>query len=91
MKSLIILFIMTGSVLLAKADANEQGPKAGIEKSLFGKMPDGREVDLFTMRNKAGMEVKITNYGGYIVSMLVPDRTGKMETVTLGVPPLPTT
>ena len=42
--------------------------KAGIVKEVFGTMPDGREAHLFTLRNAAGMEVKISNYGGYIVS-----------------------
>nr|WP_245564915.1 aldose epimerase family protein [Spirosoma panaciterrae] len=61
-------------------------PKAGIEKTLFGTFPDGREADLFTLRNAAGMVVKITNYGGYIVSIATPDKSGKLDDVTLGVP-----
>ncbi len=61
-------------------------PKAGIEKTAFGQMPDGRPVDLFTLRNASGMVVQITNYGAYIVTMQTPDRSGKFEAVTLGVP-----
>ncbi|AQG79923.1 aldose epimerase family protein [Spirosoma montaniterrae] len=60
--------------------------KPGIEKTPFGQMPDGRPVDLFTLRNASGMEVQITNYGAYIVAIRTPDRTGKLEAVTLGVP-----
>ena len=41
-------------------------------------------VDLFTMTNARGMEVKISNYGGIITSIRVPDRTGKLDNVTLG-------
>lgn len=86
MKNLIILFTMSSSLFLTKPEAVAAAPKAGIEKSTFGKLPDGREVDLFTLRNKAGMEVKITNYGGYIVSLMAPDRAGKQEAMILGVP-----
>src|SRR5262245_38836838 len=45
---------------------------------------DKQGVDLFTLTNARGMEVKITNYGGIITSIRVPDRTGKMDNVTLG-------
>lgn len=62
------------------------GPKAGIEQTTYGQLPDGRDIHLFTLRNKAGMEVQITNYGGYIVSLMAPDRAGKHEPMTLGVP-----
>ncbi|MFD2569612.1 aldose epimerase family protein [Spirosoma soli] len=61
-------------------------PKPGIEQEVFGKLPDGREAQLFTLRNAAGMEVKITNYGAYIVSWTAPDKAGKQEAITLGVP-----
>ncbi|GEO03523.1 aldose 1-epimerase [Adhaeribacter aerolatus] len=60
--------------------------KAGIRQEFFGKLPDGREAHLFTLRNAVGMEVKISNYGGYIVSWTAPDKTGKQENITLGVP-----
>ncbi|QHT67650.1 galactose mutarotase [Rhodocytophaga rosea] len=60
--------------------------KAGITKSVFGTFPDGRVAHLFTLRNQAGMEVNISNYGGYIVSWTAPDRKGKQENITLGVP-----
>ena len=70
------------------SDANQSvsAPKAGISKTLFGTFPDGREADLFTLRNAAGMMAKITNYGGYIVTLTAPDKAGKQEDVTLGMP-----
>lgn len=61
-------------------------PKAGIEKTVFGTFPDGREAHLFTLRNGTGMEVQITNYGGYIVSFTAPDKAGKQANIVLGVP-----
>jgi len=50
----------------------------------FGKTSDGQEVFLYTLRNQAGMEVKITNYGGTITSIKVKDRHGKFGDVVLG-------
>ena len=47
-------------------------------------MPDGKQVDLFTLTNKNGVEAKISNYGGTVVSLFTPDKNGKMEDVVLG-------
>ncbi|MCU0468694.1 MAG: galactose mutarotase [Arcicella sp.] len=55
-----------------------------ISKTSFGKLPDGKETELFTLKNANGMEVKITNYGGIITHCNVPDKTGKYEDVVLG-------
>jgi aldose 1-epimerase len=45
---------------------------------------DGKAVYLYTLRNDSGMEVKITNYGGTITSILVKDKAGKTGDVVLG-------
>jgi aldose 1-epimerase len=45
---------------------------------------DGKQVKLFTLTNSHGMVVRITNYGGIITSIVVPDRTGKSRDVVLG-------
>ncbi len=47
-------------------------------------MDDGRQVQLFTLSNENGMEVSITNYGGIVTSLKVPDRDGNIENVVLG-------
>ena len=54
-----------------------------IEKEVFG-MHDGYKVFLFTLKNSKGMTVKLTNYSGAIVSILVPDKDGNMDDVVLG-------
>ncbi len=59
------------------------GSEAGIVSEAWGEV-DGEEVMLFTLTNANGMEVKITNYGGIITSVVVPDRDGNMDNVTLG-------
>ena len=55
-----------------------------ITKQAFGKMPDGTPIDLYTLTNTNGLEVKITNYGGVIVSIITPDQHGQLGDVVLG-------
>ena len=55
-----------------------------VTKTSFGKTSDGENVDLYTLRNAHGLEAKITNYGGILVSLKVPDRNGKFDDVVLG-------
>ncbi len=50
----------------------------------FGTLPDGREVYMFTLRNKNGMTISAINYGGIITSICVPDKNGKVDDVVLG-------
>src|SRR5271154_5656519 len=50
----------------------------------FGTAPDGAPVELYTLRNKNGMVVRIMNYGGIIQSIMVPDKDGKFGDVVLG-------
>jgi len=58
-------------------------PGSSTKKS-FGKTPDGQPVDLYVLTNKSGGEASITNYGGAVVSIKVPDRNGKLADVVLG-------
>ena len=50
----------------------------------FGRAPDGTAVDLYRLTNRNGVVATITNYGGIVVSLLVPDREGKLGDVVLG-------
>jgi len=50
----------------------------------FGKLPDGRETRLYTLKNANGFQADIADYGGTIVRLLAPDRNGKLADVTLG-------
>lgn len=65
------------------APAKEQA-RASVARTNFGKLPDGTAVELFTLTNAHGMEVRVTNYGGIITSINVPDRNGTLADVTLG-------
>ena len=55
-----------------------------IIKELFGKTPDGSRVDLYTLANDRGVKIKVTNYGGIIVSIISPDRNGQPADIALG-------
>lgn len=55
-----------------------------IEKSLFGKLSDGREVYAYTLKNSNGMSAKIITYGGAIAELRVPDRNGCFSDVVGG-------
>ncbi|QNP54196.1 galactose mutarotase [Hymenobacter qilianensis] len=50
----------------------------------FGKTTDGTEVQLYTLTNSHGLQAKITNYGGTLTSLLVPDKSGKLGDIVLG-------
>ena len=55
-----------------------------IVKKGFGKLADGRETDLYIMTNASGASVEVTNYGGIIRAINVPDKNGKLDSVVLG-------
>jgi aldose 1-epimerase len=57
---------------------------SGLKKADFRKHLDGKSTDLFTLTNKRGAEVAITNYGAKIVSLMVPDKTGRLVDVVTG-------
>jgi aldose 1-epimerase len=62
----------------------EKKSEGSITQAAYGTLPDGRAVDLFTLKNANGMTVNITNFGGIITSWTAPDRNGNYEDITLG-------
>ncbi len=79
-----------GHLLFSCGGSNQQNQAATtdttmtIAKTTFGQLPDGQTADHYTLRNKNGMEVKITNYGGLITHLNVPDKSGTFGDVVLG-------
>lgn len=67
-----------------KTQPEEPETLSGLKKSNFQTEIDGKQTDLFVLKNDAGMEVCITNYGGSIVSVMVPDKEGTLQDVVLG-------
>ena len=62
----------------------EKTTDSGLLQSNFQMEVDGKKTDLYTLRNKNNMEVCVTNFGGRIVSVMVPDKDGHMRDVVLG-------
>lgn len=69
---------------LSSCSSSQQTTASGLERNRFRTEVNGQQTDLFTLTNRQGMEVCITNYGARVVSMLVPDRNGKREDVVCG-------
>ena len=70
----ISAMLLTGSALAA--DAPEGEP--------FGELPDGTKVQVFTLKNANGMEMRVMDYGATVLSLTAPDRDGNFEDVVLG-------
>jgi aldose 1-epimerase len=68
------------------ASAGDRGHQdaPSITREVFGTMPDGTEIDIYTLRNSRRMEITVITYGGIIQSIKVPDRRGRRDNVTLG-------
>jgi aldose 1-epimerase len=74
----------TGIVLALVLAGCRTKESSTMQKQPWGKTPDGTDVALYTLSNGKGMEATITNYGGIVVSLIVPDRHGKPGDVVLG-------
>ena len=74
---LLITLLLVSSALVALGQAT-------VTKTSFGKTAAGEEVDLYILKNVQGMEAKITNYGGIVVSLTAQDRNGAFADVVLG-------
>ncbi|WP_188505543.1 aldose epimerase family protein [Parapedobacter pyrenivorans] len=61
-----------------------QSTKSGLNRHDFQTVVNGDLTDLYVLTNAAGMEACITNYGGRVVSLMVPDTTGEFHDVVLG-------
>lgn len=68
-----ILFLAVGTAM-----------QASIQQADFGRLPDGTAVSIYTLSNRNRVEARITNYGGIVVSLRVPDRNGSLADIVLG-------
>lgn len=83
------LLIVFATLLLANCSSPQEQKQAAtlpmtIIKQAFGSTGAAETVDLYTLSNTKGMEVKISTYGGAVVSLKVPDKSGKTADVVLG-------
>ena len=89
MKVLKSSFLSLGVValMLSCAKGGQQAPQltvSGLDPAKFDTTIQNKPVKLFTLKNQNGMEVCITNYGGRVVSLVVPDKEGNPTDVVLG-------
>lgn len=64
--------------------SEENTTLSGLDRTKFNTELEGKKIALYTLKNAAGMEVDITNYGGRVVSVWTPDRNGNFADVVLG-------
>jgi aldose 1-epimerase len=78
LSNLILAFVLlVSSAVLAYAQST-------VTKESFGKTSTGENIDIYTLRNANGVEARITNYGGVLVSLKIPDSNHKFDDVVLG-------
>ena len=75
------------TAMLAACAGGQEGPQltvSGLNPAKFDTTINEKPVKLYTLKNQKGMEVCITNYGGRVVSLVVPDKDGNPTDVVLG-------
>jgi aldose 1-epimerase len=90
--AVVVSFLAALGVLAtAEEPKAKEGGKvpASVKKVPFGKTPDGEEVDLYVLTNRAGTTAKIMTYGALVTELDVADRDGKLGDVVLGFDDLP--
>ena len=68
----------------AVAEPRFAAAQSHIHMENFGTTPDGKQAQLYTLKNSRGMQVQLTNFGAIAVSIVVPDKRGKFADVVLG-------
>lgn len=81
---LLAVIAVAGCTNNQKEAPVEETTLSGLMKSDFQTEVKGDSVNLYVLKNANGVEVTVTNYGGRIVSVMVPDKAGKMQDVVLG-------
>jgi aldose 1-epimerase len=76
--------LLTVGLLLSCGEKKEEVTLSGLRVSDFETVVEGKPVALYVLTNKNGLEATVTNYGGRWVSMMTPDRDGRLTDVVLG-------
>ena len=90
MRTLTSSFLLIGTIAIMTASCGSTGQNepnltaSGLDPAAFDSTINGKPTALYTLKNEAGMEVCITNFGGRVVSIMVPDKDGALKDVVLG-------
>ena len=76
--------VLTATALLLAPSLRADPMSDTVTHEPFGKTPAGVAVEVYTLRNRQGMEARIATYGGIITSLTAPDRKGHYADVVLG-------
>jgi len=76
--------VVLGLAAIILAGIGNAEAKSNMKVQSFGKNAEGQAASLYTLTNQAGAEASILDYGGILVSLKMPDRTGKLADVVLG-------
>lgn len=82
--NLLSLLVIALFLVNCTSAPKDEKTLSGLDRAKFQTVLNGDSTDLYVLKNASGMEVAITNFGGRIVSVMVPDKTGKMIDVVLG-------
>ena len=83
-KMLLGTTLLTACLVACQEKTQINLTQSGLNPANFEAEFNGKKTQLFTMTNANGMEVSITNFGGRVVSIMVPDKEGKLRDVVLG-------
>ncbi len=78
-----IFFLLTMTLGLFSCIDNQQEIKL-VDADNFTSSINGKNVNLYTLKSKNGMTMQVTNYGGHVVSLWVPDKNGHFDDIVLG-------
>ena len=87
MRVAILILALMVQVGMSADDEQERSSAAanrGVTRTSFGKTRDGRAVEIYTLTNAHGAEMRVITYGGIITSLKVPDRAGHFDDIVLG-------
>lgn len=76
----ILLLILT----ITLGACSQEKHYSKMKKENFQTIINGKKTDLYTLKNKTGIEITVTNYGAHVVEIWTPDKNGKFEDIVLG-------
>ena len=80
----LVLLILFPVLILTFHSCSQNNTQTMIEKKNFGKLPDGREVLQYSLKNKSGMGVNVITYGAIVTNIFVKDKNGNIGDIVLG-------
>jgi aldose 1-epimerase len=81
---ILVATAVGASLAFTALPQTKPAPRARVTRAASGTIVSGKPVEVFTLTNTAGVEVKAMTYGGIIASWRVPDRRGQMADIVLG-------